>query len=1248
MSETTTQLRHVANRARQMLWVQLVCIVVTAALVALVLAGVLDFVLRLPGPLRLVLGAAAIVAGGYALLREWRAVARFHPSPAQLALRCERLDPRFAGRLASAVEFAEHHPAGVSSHVETANATSAFAQLTQAHVRDLLATRPLPRLLDATRTWRLATVAVATVIVCSALGAAAGDGAGIAVKRWLLPLGETQWPRRVHVVDLGTQAVWPSDAPLRFRAAVTRGARPSLRAWLWYRPIVEGRRGAWQRQLMVRQDMEVEGAPSATYEAMVPATVLTSGLSDGFRAGFSEEKPPEHDDMKYRVEYRMEAGDDATKPRHLTVAQRPRLVDFTARISPPAYAAEAVPAIEARTITWNGLEAVAHEALIGSDIELTVRASRPLAPHEPIVADLLPGLAKEPGPVTVKHEGATVTASLPLASDLATVVRWRDELGLTDQTDALFQVRAMKDRLPTVALDSPRDEDLMVTPRATVTLVGQAHDDVAVDAIALRVQRPTRTGAPQPVATRAPSQSDTRSETTVTLAVDDKPSRRKTLTAELDLAAYAAGAEDGEGMAAPLRPGEQLLLFAEARDVFSLGGEEHPWVRSPVRVLQVVEPAVLAAHIRRNLAAMRRAAIQLQEHQRTLIRNLEQNPQKEKQKEKKREEKEEQGEAGAPPGRDAAQHAAQRRLAAQVRHKGEQVEALRQQMARNRLDEPLLANVLDQARTLLDEASDAAQRGASAAVAPERLAARAEAADKLAELAALLDQGSDVLALQSELAALQRQQREIMKRSAELQPRTLGLDAQTLARQDPETAAALDALTQQQAEAATEANRVVDRLHAAAEALARQGGASADQAAAAALADAAATARREGLAMSMQQAATRMRDNRLAGAAQQQQQAGRTIQRMLETLGRQEQRRQEILARLLDDLAQAVQRLISQQKASLARVPEAITLGELAPPLELLRRNTLAVGQQAAVEMPEAGEHLAVAGADQAQAVHALREDDRANATSRQVAALEALMRAAEVLDQQRRDAQAMQGEQQRRELAARYAELASRQLMLRDRTDEQLATHQTPERTRAHRRALLELSREELTLRDEAQTLREEVDDAPLFEHLHQEVDRWAVEVAGQLRSGQASSLVVDQQRLIAGALSAMADALEQSPHGPYERPLTAEKAGGGGTGGGNSGGGGAGPQADPARLLAELKLLRHLQQQVYDQAKSTSTSAGNLSAADGANVFTTADLARQQEQVARWGAALAQRLAAAQEQTQEQTQAPERERHQ
>src|SRR6185503_14399839 len=106
MQEVIGELQRLRARSRALLVVQRFAGVLGWIVAALTAAIFIDYLLRLPSALRLILLMGGVGALGYAIKTYlWPAI-RFQPSLTQLALRVERVLPAVAGRLASSVEFA--------------------------------------------------------------------------------------------------------------------------------------------------------------------------------------------------------------------------------------------------------------------------------------------------------------------------------------------------------------------------------------------------------------------------------------------------------------------------------------------------------------------------------------------------------------------------------------------------------------------------------------------------------------------------------------------------------------------------------------------------------------------------------------------------------------------------------------------------------------------------------------------------------------------------------------------------------------------------------------------------------------------------------------------------------------------------------------------------------------------------------------------------------------------------------------
>ena len=102
------------------------------------------------------------------------------------------------------------------------------------------------------------------------------------------------------------------------------------------------------------------------------------------------------------------------------------------------------------------------------------------------------------------------------------------------------------------------------------------------------------------------------------------------------------------------------------------------------------------------------------------------------------------------------------------------------------------------------------------------------------------------------------------------------------------------------------------------------------------------------------------------------------------------------------------------------------------------------------------------------------------------------------------------------------------------------------------------------------------ELDKSKVFSLVHNQIDRLSKAASDGLMQGDVGIDVTDQQERIANSIGRLVQALEELSSPPEE--FAQERQGGGG-------GGGDGGQLIPP--VAELKLLRGMQEQVYDQTQ-------------------------------------------------------------
>ncbi len=380
--------------------------------------GVLDFGLRLPGWLRGLVMAGLVGWGLWWLAGRLVAAWRFGPSVAALALRVERLEPRLAGVLASALEFALH-PQKYAPPAVTAG-SAALARVSVAAAQRALAAVPTTRLIDYGPTGRRGAWLAAAMLVVAGLVWWAPVSSGIAASRWLMPWGDTAWPRWTAIeaaaLPGGDGGVVAADAAVEFSAAVTRGYRPGMRVWLHVRET--GEPDAPLQQTTVNQAApgrawlmtEQTGARAAAAEATGVGRFKLQWRADTELVRRAEAMAtsarPARDgdgDGALALEYWFEAGDDRTPARPLRLAARPALRSATVAFEPPSYAAGRIAPLR---ISLNQSANPTAAALEGSRVTLTLGLSKPLPATSRAAAVLVPGLADAADlEITVLSEG---------------------------------------------------------------------------------------------------------------------------------------------------------------------------------------------------------------------------------------------------------------------------------------------------------------------------------------------------------------------------------------------------------------------------------------------------------------------------------------------------------------------------------------------------------------------------------------------------------------------------------------------------------------------------------------------------------------------------------------------------------------------------------------------------------------------------------------------------------------------------
>ena len=1097
--------------------------------------ALVDYALRLPGSVRLVIGASFAATAAVWLFTRLRRAAAFRPTPAEMALRAERMYPQLGGLLAAALELSPA-TAQPSAHGR------AFARATVERAQAAATGVEFKRLIDPTRTLRrLAVFAVAAAGLLAA-AALAPQATATAAGRWLAPLGDAQWPKRFEV-ELGElPGVSPADAAIRFRGRVLKGDRPDLRVHASYRFVEpDGEPGAWRETLMSRQrgaETTAEGGIAGRYEAVIeppPRLALRLERRSGSTA---------------TLQVRASVGDDTTATREVRVAARPAVERVRVELRPPGYASGL---FEARTVTFaaDAGRVATIAARVGTRVTLDVRFNKPIDFDAlPALTRHLPGLERAHGFAAerVDDDERSLRASFELRGDLAATVHAFDRHGLELTGHRRYRFDATPDARPSAAIVDP-DADRTVLASAVVDVAAVGRDDLGLESLVLEADAPAAPDAES--GSRA-----TQARRMLTLARETGRRSTLELAHRFDLAPLS------------LEPGDEVTLRAVARDVYELEGETHDPVASSPRRLRIIDEATLIDEMRGELAELRKTAVRLSQTQRRL--------------------RESPAEMAAPRQED---------LAERIDRSARGAAALRERLDRNRLEAPAVRKLLEAAGGKLNEARAAARRAAERLASPEadEAAGREEqdrTRQRLDELVEMLDQGADAMKLRIELDRLAKLQDELASTTRELLPQTVGRALEDL---DPALRESLKELAERQGELAERAEELVERFRSTASALSRQSESDRDQAAAAALAEAAAVAARRGLRSSMEAAEGALGENRLSSAGGDQDRALDTLSEMLEEMGSQQRRMREMLRRRIAELAERLRRAIRLQEQALGGVQQALEAGEgeavswaqLAEEQTRIRRLTMSLELEAAKseETQAAAERLGAAAASQAEAVLDLREQSAERADPAERAALAALREALERVEAVEREQEEEQAERRREELREAYLALADRERTMVEAAQPLAEAEALSRRQRA---SLIAVGGEQAKLRDEAAALGERVGETLVFKHLHDRIDVATGRAARLLNRGLADAELLRNQRRAEAMLRQMAEALaREQREEEFEQP-----AGGGG------GGGGGGKKPPLVPPLAELKLLRSVQSMLLSETAALEAAASTEAA--------------------------------------------------
>lgn len=1136
-------LSRLRTRARVLLVVRELSVLLAAVVVGALVLGLLDYGLRLPSTVRWIALLGGLVLAGAWVVRRVIPAARFCPRLTDVALRVEESNPEVRGLLASALDFSESASRGEEESALARALERGVIDRAMSGWRDDLS----DRLLMPAPTMKKVGVLVVALAAALAPLAVSASMWGIGATRVLSPWVDASWPKRTGVADVTGVRVHPLGRALPMRAALTKSSRSpeSTDVFLRYRLTEGGASGSYRRELLTLQNRTVAdgtGAESPLFERLLE---------------------PSADE----IEYRFETEDDRTAWTRIRLVEPPSIVGADALIESPAYVA-GDGGVEARSVEMGpGTDdrAIAPSTLVGSTVTVEIRLNKParLVGEEgpaPSVLDLID--PEKATLVEANTEPSRIRARFVLHDTLRLPISLLDEHGIGSVDEAVYIFGATADREAGATITQPQ-ADLGVLATALVDVTGEGRDDVGLEWVSVERRTMTPAGG-EGGEPSGPGGALEPSGPAVEMA-------RSEVGGEAATAVATAGLDLSE---LGVSPGDEVHLTALAMDVYAVDGVGRAPSRSPVRVLRIISREEFVEDIQSQLSDVRQAAIRIEAQQGEVQTGTR--------------------DAGATTANRRGQSQVSERIDRQV----EMLEEIGERAARNRLEDEGLAELLEEVEETLSRAGRSAS---SAGGAMDRAAAEAgergeEAApeageevsrdqqrtrDELSQVIRLLDAGQDSWVVRNSLQRILDEQRDLRERAASLGRRTAGREMSDLT--DAERREA-EGLAEDQQQLAEELDELVEEMEEREEALRES-----DPMSAAGMSAASQRAQREGTSQTMREASQSASENQMSNAGQQQEQAEESLEEMLEDLEAGERRRDEVLRRLLMSVIESIDVLIARQEGEIAALDAAVEAGAALGPLDAgmieLNRNTLGVADQAregGVELAQVADLLRRAAGFQEDAVTALRqvEVDAGEVRDAEDQSLRDLLEAkrmAEALEQ-RMDQQEM--DRRKRELRKAYREALERQVALRERTGAFVALEDLSRRDRIRVRQQADEQEEIRAALQEIEKGTAEFAQARVYAHAHARLESYASGAVASLGEGDPGRAMARQDGVI-HTLTSIIESLRDPKPDPSEFSEAQSDAGGGS--------GGAQQQQDQlVSMLGELTLLRSIQEFVADETAS------------------------------------------------------------
>lgn len=1147
----------VRRRAKRLLVLHAVSWSLVTVLAVILLVCLADYFIRFQDRgLRLMASLAVLAAVGWAAYRFlWQGIFRAQFGDVQLAQRIERRFPALGDRLESAIQFLRQ------PELEIGAGSAALRRAVIIDTESRVAELDFDQVFEPTPARRAIACAGVVLLVAGALVAAFPSSARIALARLARPLSDDAWPRYYH---------------LEFKSPPARiAAGQNFEVELLHD-------GAHRLPDVVEIQYRYPTGASSHEVESEPMRWLNGALV------------ARKDNVQRPFEYRASGGDDDTMPwRRLEVLEAPRIAQLAVTLHPPKYSG--LPSEESDKSI---------HALKGTRVEfagtVTKKVARATLHHE----------GGQDVPLAVTNDGF----SIALGPDAETPwiieqtgqywIELADEAGLAGGTDERWDVRAIADLEPTVTIEKPATNSY-VTPRGELDLSIAVKDDLAIRSVALHFSRSDRQDVP---------------DFTVPLYTGEPQGPRYTDPGMLlggKLGESRIVAHSWRLAELELKPGVQITFWATAEDYVPQQGKSTP------RTITIITPADLEERLAQRqtlIVGELQRVLKLQQDARSQTRSLDIQVNQVAEFGKQ--------EIDQAQSAELNQRQIDRTLTSPNEGIPAQINEFLNELRANQVDSP---GALRQMTAVLEEigrlerehlgeveteltgfikaaqAELAAARPDQSQTAPaanakpdeamrERLASAGEhqdaVIDSLESLINELGRWDNFRRFSREVAELERQQDDIAKATKELAPQTLGRDFKEL---DEQRQADLKKLSSQQSELGRRLEKTQQQMGEMARSLKET-----DPIAAATIDDGLHHARDQAISGKMSESSASLERNQLGQAAGLQEKVARELKELQSILSN---RKEQELSRLVQQLREAENELVQlrEQQAGLRKkmkeaekIPDA---AERKRQLERLSREQQKLAEQSErlarklqrLQADSARSKLAGASASMSAAGEQSEQGDAQSAGESAERAERDLEEAEQQLAQRRKQAEADLAREQLARMEDSLKGLHERQQKLLQETQrlEQLRTVEN-RLSRAQLATLGDLARLQQSLGGETAQLAEKLQ---LTEVIHLALSGAAKKMQRAAELLELRDTGLPAQTAQEAARQRLARLLEAFAKNQKKQDGAKRDGGGGGGGGSGSGSGEQGGRPDGEFVLAQLKLLKLLQEDLNQRYRETVT---------------------------------------------------------